>query len=58
MSCFTPSPGLPRSQALSTALVFTGCHSPWWLEELQGHRALAPGSAVSEVTGGTPVLCK
>lgn len=27
-------------------------------EEPQGHRASASGSAVSEVTGGTPVLCK
>lgn len=31
---------------------------PGWLEEPRGHRALAPGSAMSEVTGGTPVLCK
>lgn len=44
------SPGLAGpSQAVSVL---------GWLEEPRGHRASAPGSAESEVTGGTPVLCK
>lgn len=58
-----PRPGLAGRWAHAAALALPSLHrlsqSPrWWCEEPRGHRASAPGSAVSEVTGGTPVLCK
>lgn len=48
----------PKPSALWAWLRLHKLSFPGWLEEPRGHRASAPGSAMSEVTGGTPVLCK